>query len=82
MIGCEYCRVEDNGDIGRNLKEIIQIRRIYEVESQDSECIEEETPDDKYIAIGIYNGYLSYIENGRICVERKVNYCCMCGRKL
>lgn len=83
MIGCQYCRMEENGDIGYDLAPLMVIRKKYEAI----------TPDVKINAeanlIGIMNTHVE-VSDGRLHViigeachiERKINYCPVCGRSL
>lgn len=82
MIGCQFCGVEENGDIINSLKPLLQVRPMYEAAGEDFTVSNDELWSDAMgVRVGVYDGWLAmFIGNGTEAL-RKINCCPMCGRK-
>ena len=70
MEGCEYCRMEPNGDIPEDRKDLfnLKIGKVFDTEALLSVCIVRKK--------------MSLIGGNNFCHEIRIKYCPMCGRKL
>ena len=84
MMGCEFCRMMENGDCGRDLKPLIRIGRAFETD-QGVDCHTTE-PDmcgvNECMAVVLYADELTLYIGDDYAVCRKVKYCPMCGREV
>lgn len=87
MKGCKYCRMEDNGDFGGDLKPLGIINLGWKPEAGDFKAVTVNGYKNAFIAthlmeISIMRDALSVCINGEYEMERKIRYCPMCGRDL
>lgn len=70
MEGCEYCRMEPNGDIPDDRKDLfnIKIGKVFDTEA--------------LLSVVIVKRKMSLIGGNNFCKEIRINYCPICGRKL
>jgi len=70
MEGCEYCRMEPNGDIPEDRKDLfnIKIGRVFD--------------HDELLSVCIVKNKMDLIGGNNYCKSIKIHYCPMCGRKL
>lgn len=76
MIGCEYCRMEDNGDYGRDL------RPLMELEGGWTDSHTGKTVTNQFLEITVMGNTLNVCFNGEYEMIREIKYCPMCGREL
>lgn len=67
---CEYCRMEPNGDIPEDRKDLfnIKIGRVFD--------------HDALLSVCIVKNRMDLIGGNNYCKNIKIHYCPMCGRKL
>lgn len=87
MIGCEYCRMEDDGeDFGSDLKPLIRVEETGRRFDTEDGC-EETYHSESFEVWSIYNvtifdDRLQLAIGDASEIGRKINYCPMCGRRL
>ena len=70
MEGCEYCRMEPNGDIPEDRKDLFSTR------------IGRVLDTNVLLSICIVRNRMDIIGGNNYCKEVKINYCPICGKKL
>lgn len=87
MLGCQFCRMEENGDYGSDLTSLIHV----EEKRGDIKCTDKESKetyhDDAFNIISEYDikicGDLLMFSLGDMSeISRKINFCPICGREL
>ena len=68
--GCEYCRMEPNGDIPEDRKDLfnLKIGKVFDT--------------DAFLSVFVIKKKLSLVGGNNYCKEVRIHYCPMCGRKL
>lgn len=87
MIGCEFCRMEENGDFGFDLKPLAVINAGWKPETKEVKAVTIDGYKNAFIAtqlmeITVMRDALNICFNGEYEFERKIRFCPMCGRRL
>ena len=88
MIGCKYCRMEENGDFGPDLTSLLTMEQCWKP-GKDVKTVElAGTARTKYalttqlMEVTVFDNRLNICFNGEFEFERIIKYCPMCGREL
>ena len=88
MIGCKYCRMEENGDFGPDLTSLLTMEQCWkpgkEVKTVGVNGImrTKGTIPTQLMEVTVFDNRLNICFNGEFEFERIIKYCPMCGREL
>lgn len=88
MIGCKYCRMEENGDFGPDLTPLLLMEQCWrpgkDVKTVSMNGIErtKSTIPTQLMEVTVFDNRLQICFNGEFEFEREIKYCPMCGREL
>ena len=87
MIGCEFCRMEDNGDFGGDLKPLMILNMGWKPDSPAKTVTMASRRSTAFLVtqlmeITVMRDALNICFNGEYEFERKIRFCPMCGREL
>lgn len=75
--GCDYCGLDESGDIPDEAKYLIDYKTIGRIGSKKIEMYAYVDPDRKTICTGLF-----LCGGSEIVETEKIHYCPICGRKL
>ena len=85
MIGCKFCRIEENGDYGADLTPLVVMGSGWKPISKGmtAKTIDgRKSQTTQLMEITVFRDNLNVCFNGEFEFERKIKYCPMCGREL
>lgn len=88
MVGCAYCRMEENGDFGPDLTSLFTMEQCWkpekEIEAVDIHGLNrtKNAVTTQHMDVTVFGNRLNICFNGEFEFERHINYCPMCGRRL
>ena len=78
MIGCKYCRMEENGDFGPDLTSLLTMEQCWKP-GKEVKTVE---LAGTLMEVTVFDNRLNICFNGEFEFERIIKYCPMCGREL
>ena len=86
MIGCKYCRMEENGDFGLDLTSLLTMEQCWkpgkEVKTVSVNGKGKGAILTQLMEVTVFDNRLNICFNGEFEFERIIKYCPMCGREL